>query len=75
MKFLNTVYGLMISDYNHIWIKNGRNHRTKGPAVIWPDGYRLWYKNNKRHRLDGPATIYSDGSFSWWKNGRRVSAF
>jgi hypothetical protein len=49
--------------------KNGRLHRTDGPALEYADGHKEWWVNDKRHRTDGPAVegIYYN---SWFVNGK-----
>ena len=51
------------------WYKNGKLHRTDGPAVIYENGTQRWYQNNKLHRTDGPAVIFPDGEKLWYLNG------
>jgi len=48
------------------WLKNGRNHREDGPAVIVCNGTKYWYKNGLCHREDGPAVITPDGAQYWY---------
>lgn len=57
-----------------VWYKEGKYHRTDGPAIEWLNGTKLWYIEDKRHRLDGPAIEWSDGSKEWWIEGTYYSA-
>jgi len=50
--------------------KDGKRHRSDGPALIWADGEKEWYINGKPHREDGPAIIYSNGYEAWYINGK-----
>ena len=59
-------------DESKLWYKNGRLHRTDGPAVEWPNGYKEWYLNGKLHKEDGPAREWPDGNkLEWWLNNKR----
>ena len=49
--------------------KNGKLHRTGGPAVIYADGTEIWYRNGLYHRTDGPAVIHPNGECDWYHNG------
>jgi hypothetical protein len=64
---------LFIRDFDQtkFWIVNGMEHRTDGPAIEWPSGYKEWCLNGVLHRLDGPAVEEPDGSKSWYLNGVR----
>ena len=50
--------------------KDGKLHRSDGPARIWADGSKEWYINDKLHREDGPAIIDADGYKAWYINGK-----
>ena len=55
-----------------IWeLKDGRRHRTDGPAVDWAHGEKQWYYYGRLHRADGPAIENEDGRREWWQNGYR----
>ncbi len=55
------------------WYKNGKRHRTDGPAVEWFDGTRFWYKKGLPHREDGPAIEDFNGYIiEYWINGEKV---
>ncbi len=83
MKTIKTKYGITIPrDYTGIvewedgdvwWLKNGKQHRTDGPAVIWNNGKKKWYVNNKLHRIEGPAIECADGSVEYWINDKKVT--
>ena len=47
--------GIVESQNEKRWIKNGERHREDGPAVVWGSGHKFWY-------LDG-IIIW----FSVWK--------
>lgn len=47
------------------WCKNGKYHRTDGPAVEYPGRSKSWHVDGLRHRTDGPALEWSNGD----KNG------
>lgn len=53
--------------------KQGQYHRTDGPAVERPDGFKSWYLHGNRHREDGPAIEYEDGDKSWYIDSIRYS--
>jgi hypothetical protein len=57
------------------WIKNGRKHRTDGPAIEFANGYKAWYQNDKCHRTDGPAVEYADGTEDWFLDGKKLTKF
>ena len=50
--------------------KNGKLHRTDGPAVIHTNGTEVYYKNGKTHRVNGPAVIHPDGTKEYWVNDK-----
>lgn len=55
---------------SQVWLKNGKLHRSDGPAIIYSDGIGIWYKNGLRHRDGGPA--YFDpltGDQIWYRDG------
>jgi hypothetical protein len=64
---------LIESNRNRCWRNNkdGKYHRTDGPAIIWENGLQEWYNNGVLHREDGPAVIYPDRYQGWCINGRR----
>ena len=51
--------------------KEGKLHRTDGPAVEHRNGTKEWYKMGKLHRIDGPAIEYPNGDKFWYQNGKR----
>jgi hypothetical protein len=56
------------SDGEH-WYRNGKKHRTGGPAFIGNDGLLEWYQYGKLHRVGGPAV--EDGYHQeWWVKGK-----
>ena len=55
---------------NKAWFKNGKHHRTDGPAVEWANGDKEWLKDGVLHREDGPAIIWAGGSTEWWYEGK-----
>jgi hypothetical protein len=60
------------SNGNQYWLgKDGKYHRTDGPAYIWADGSMSWYEDGKLHRTDGPAFIDINGYKEWYVNGKR----
>ena len=55
---------------SEVWIKDGKYHRTDGPAAITMMGSKSWFKNGKRHRNDGPAIVFANGGgIRWYLNG------
>jgi hypothetical protein len=50
--------------------EKGELHRTDGPAVERPNGYREWWVEGKPHRVDGPAIEWANGDRSWWVEGK-----
>jgi hypothetical protein len=52
-------------------LKDGKIHRTDGPAYEGSDGTKSWYIDGERHRTDGPAIEWSNGGKEWWVDGRR----
>ena len=57
------------------WYKDGRLHRTDGPAVIRKTGTVEWYYNGYLHRDNGPATIRPYGNEEWYKHGERHNEY
>jgi hypothetical protein len=57
------------------WFKKGTDqlHRTDGPAIEYPDGYKAWYLYGRLHRTNGPAIEYSDGGKEWWVDGKNLT--
>jgi hypothetical protein len=53
------------------WYKDGKLHRTDGPAVEWALGSKFWYQNSKLHRDDGPAVEYTNGDMVWYQHGKK----
>jgi hypothetical protein len=53
------------------YLKNGKLHRTDGPAIEWSDGSKAWYIDGKRHRTNGPAYKGVDGTKVWWVDDKR----
>ena len=49
-------------------LANGVYHRSKGPAVIKPNGEKIWIHYGKIHRINGPAIITADGTKAWFIN-------
>jgi hypothetical protein len=51
-------------DNGYIEYRNTKdqNHRTDGPARIWPDGTQFYYVDGKLHRIDGSAIIRPNGT-------------
>jgi hypothetical protein len=47
-------------------LKDGKRHRTDGPAIEYADGGKEWWVDNQLHRTDGPAIEYADGGKEWW---------
>lgn len=56
---------------NKEWFKEGKYHRTDGPAVECWNGTKHWVKEGNRHRENGPAIIYPNGDEYWCKEGKR----
>jgi hypothetical protein len=54
-----------------VWYRNGKRHRTDGPAIEHFDGTKQWYWNGKQHRTDGPAYEDADDTKVWYLNGQR----
>jgi hypothetical protein len=52
-------------------LKDGKPHRTDGPAYEGADGSKEWWVDGKCHRTDGPACEWSDESKSWWVDDKR----
>ena len=55
-----------------IWYKEGKYHRTDGPAIELADGTKYWFKEGKFHRTDGPAIVGINGYKEWFVNGDLV---
>jgi hypothetical protein len=51
------------------YYKDGRLHRTDGPAAEYTSGTKVWFINGERHRTDGPAMEWYNGWKSWYLNG------
>jgi len=70
-KLTNKGYELLIyPNGTKYWYKDGKLHRTSGPAIIHLDGTKYWYKDGKLHCTSGPAFISSDGTKYWYKDGK-----
>jgi hypothetical protein len=55
--------------------KNGKKHRTDGPAVEYADriagaSRAEWWIKGKLHRTDGPAIEYANGTKYWYIKGK-----
>jgi len=50
--------------------KEGKYHRTDGPAIEHSNGTKYWYLNGDLHRTDGPAIECADGYQLWCQNGK-----
>ena len=48
------------------YYKDNKYHRTDGPAVQRPEGYKAWYLNGERHREDGPAVEALKCDYEKW---------
>lgn len=59
----------VISPDGELWMKQGKPHRTDGPAKDWKDGGKEWFLEGDRHRDDGPAIENPDGSYEYWVLG------
>jgi hypothetical protein len=55
------------------WTLNGKLHREKGLATLFPNVYMSWNQNNLLHRIDGPALIWTDGDKRWHVNGKKFT--
>ena len=53
--------------------RDGKYHRTDGPAVEYAGGGKAWFVNDKRHRTDGPAIESANGDKHWFVNGQQMS--
>jgi hypothetical protein len=51
------------------YFKDGKLHRTDGPAYEGTNGDKEWYIDGKLHRTDGPAYERADGSKWWYVDG------
>ena len=60
---------LIDKDNDVFWYKNGKRHRTDGPAIECANGDKWWYKNGEYHRENGPAIECATGSKRWYLNG------
>jgi hypothetical protein len=52
------------------WMKDGKLHRTNGPAVEYKKGGKEWHINGVLCRDNGPAIERSDGGKVWVKDGK-----
>ena len=64
-----------VDDYGIIryTIKNGKFHRTDGPAYESPCGLKVWYINGLCHREDGPARIHDTDVYFYYLYGNMYS--
>jgi hypothetical protein len=60
---------LIDKDDDKAWYKNGKCHRTGGPAIEFANGNKWWYLNGENHRTDGPAIENANGNKWWYLNG------
>jgi hypothetical protein len=51
-------------------LKDGKIHRTDGPAVEWEDGSKSWLVDGNLHRTDGPAIEEANGTKGWVVDGK-----
>jgi hypothetical protein len=64
--------GLIIDpDGDKTWWKDGKRHRTDGPAVERANGDKHWIVDGEYHHTDGPSSEWCDGSKAWHVNGLR----
>lgn len=64
------------NDGTKAWCKEGKYHRTDGPAVEYTNGSKYWYKEGKYHRTDGPAykrLVGSSFTLGWFIEGNQYS--
>jgi hypothetical protein len=52
-------------------LKDGKCHRTDGPACEWMSGTKEWLVDGKLHRTDGPAREWVSGGKEWWIEDKR----
>ncbi|RTK95480.1 MAG: hypothetical protein EKK64_06565 [Neisseriaceae bacterium] len=53
-----------------IWINsNNRNHRKKGPAVVYSNGDKEYWIQGRRHRDSDLPAVNSHRGFEYWNNG------
>lgn len=60
----------------NVWYKNGKIHRSGGPAIVFPVNHEeRWCKNRVFHRLDGPAitNVFGTDRKCWWIKGIDLS--
>jgi len=67
-KLIRKIY----ADGTKAWSKNGKWHRTNGPAIEYPDGTNFWFLNGELHRIDGPAVEGANGIKRWYLNGEEI---
>ena len=74
-KNISNEYCFVYEDGGQYWYKEGKEHRTNGPAKVHPDGRfdTEWYKEGKRHRLDGPAVTWVSGAEFYYLNGKEYT--
>ena len=58
------------NDGTKFWYRNGKLHRTGGPAIVYKGGHKEWYRNGRLHRTDGPAIIDDCGGKYWYQNNQ-----
>ena len=56
-----TIFDLLCTQKDRIWLKNKKIHRGKDkPAIEYSNGSKAWYQNSVRHRgKNKPALIFS----------------
>lgn len=54
------------------WYRDGRQHRRRGPAVVYPSGGEEYFVEGRRHREDGPAFIRPGPPYTeeYWFEGQ-----
>lgn len=52
------------------YTRNGKLHRTDGPALEFPRGCKEWWINGMRHRSNGPAIETCYGVKYWCIDGK-----
>jgi hypothetical protein len=59
------------NEYGVFHLKDGKIHRTDGPACEVAGVRKEWWVDGKRHRTDGPAIVRESGTKEWFVDGKR----
>lgn len=69
----NYTGAVKFSDGTKIWLKDGKYHRSNGPAEITETGTKVWCQHGLYHRTDGPAIEFATGQKKYYVDGLELT--